>query len=246
METGTKMGMNRTGIQSSPFDVDKLLEASQNATPSAPGSEAAMADVRRTYIEEADRIGSVPPPGSLKGAVKTGIQVAMGKRPHVLIDKLAERLAFERTGTRLYESLIVKHEATPGVPVPIEKLREIHDEEAQHMLLVAEAIRALGGDPTAQTPAADVVAIESAGLVQTIAEPRTTFAQSLHAILVAELADNDGWVTLITVARAEGQEDMAKRFEAALANEEDHLAHVRQWLSELTLAESTVGGGGTA
>jgi hypothetical protein len=48
----------------------------------------------------------VPPPTSMKGMAKSALQALKGEKATVLIDKLAERLAFERTGTRLYETLI--------------------------------------------------------------------------------------------------------------------------------------------
>jgi hypothetical protein len=74
-----------------------------------------------------------------------------------------------------------------------------------------------------------------------LTDPRTTFPQSLHAILVAELTDVDGWTMLIRLARAEGHEEMAGDFEAAHHAEEAHLTSVRQWLTELTEAEARGG-----
>ena len=37
--------------------------------------------------------------------LKTALNKLVGVSPEVLIDKLGERLAFERTGTRLYDAL---------------------------------------------------------------------------------------------------------------------------------------------
>jgi hypothetical protein len=53
----------------------------------------------------------VPPPTSMKGMAKSALQALKGEKATVLIDKLAERLAFERTGTRPYETLIQKAQA---------------------------------------------------------------------------------------------------------------------------------------
>jgi rubrerythrin len=128
--------------------------------------------------------------------------------------------------------------------VSLQRIQEIRDEEARHFHLLRSAIEKLGGDPTAQTPCADVTAIESMGLMQVLTDPRTTFAQSLHAILVAELTDVDGWTLLTRLARAEGHEDMANDFEAAHEAEETHLVSVRQWLTELTEAEASVAASG--
>ena len=72
----------------------------------------------------------------------------------VLLDKLSERLAFERMGTRLYDALINKcellGESAPGPTVA--ELRQIREEERQHFLLVNQAITSLGGDPTLRVP----------------------------------------------------------------------------------------------
>ena len=62
---------------------------------------------------------------------------------------------------------------------------------------VGAAIQSLGGDPTAQTPAADVTGVEGMGLMQVLTDPKTTVAQALHAILVAEMTDNAAWEELI-------------------------------------------------
>jgi rubrerythrin len=53
----------------------------------------------------------------------------------------------------------------------------------------------------------------------------------LKAILTAELTDNDGWLTLADMAERLGHTDTAEAFRRALAEEEDHLARVRSWLT---------------
>jgi hypothetical protein len=238
MEASITVGTNRTGVKTSPRDAQKLLEGAEATIPSSEGDESALALVRLDYAGEADPIGSVPPLTKGQSALKKSSSTS-GTRPEVLIDKLAQRLAFERTGTRLYDALLVKHAAySDQLPkVSIEKLQQIRAEEAQHFLLLTEALESLGADPTAQTPGADLVGVEGMGLMQAVCDPRTTFAQSLDAILVAELADNDGWQTLIGVAKAADQDDLAEQFAVALEEEEEHLAQVRTWVSELTTAE---------
>jgi hypothetical protein len=105
----SKLGSNRTGLKASPKDSQELLSAASSAIPSTPGDASGLGDVRLSYIAEADALGSVPPPATLSGVLKGGVKIATGKRPQALVDRLAERLAFERTGTRLYEALIVKY-----------------------------------------------------------------------------------------------------------------------------------------
>jgi rubrerythrin len=65
-----------------------------------------------------------------------------------------------------------------------------------------------------------------------------TVGQSLHAIHVAELADNDGWVLLIKIAKEMGQDDLAARFRQALDDEDRHLAALRQWMEQVCLTEA--------
>jgi rubrerythrin len=156
-----------------------------------------------------------------------------GRKATVFIDRLGERAAFERTGTRLYEAMLAKYDALgsfEGGPTR-QRLVEIRDEELDHLGMVEEAIVALGGDPTVMTPAADVVGVEGMGLVQVLTDPRTTMDQCLGALLVAELADSDGWELLANLAEAMGHEEMAQTFRDALEAEEVHLDDVRRWIT---------------
>src|SRR5688572_25927052 len=170
MAKETRLGVNRTGMQMSPRDSNELLQGSQRAVPTSEGDEGALARIRADYVREGERPGSVPLPGTLKGAVKTGMDALTGSRTQVLLDKLGERLAFERAGTRLYQALIIKCLATPAAQSVIEMdlLEEIHNEEARHFELLHEAIESLGADPTAQTPCADLTGVQSLGLVQAL------------------------------------------------------------------------------
>jgi tRNA isopentenyl-2-thiomethyl-A-37 hydroxylase MiaE len=243
MEKETKLGKNRTGMQASPSDSKELLQGSERSMPTTEGDEGALAAVRGEYVKEADALGSVPPPATMKGMLKTTVQMVTGNRAQVFVDKLGERLAFERGGTRLYETLIMKclaRQAETGQVVNLRKLQEIHDEELRHFHLVRQAIEDLGGDPTAMTPCADLVGVQSMGLVQAMNEPRTTLAQDLNTALVAELADNAGWELLITLARELGQDELAESFTTALAKEQDHLATIKNWLEQLTIADAKV------
>jgi ferritin-like metal-binding protein YciE len=223
----------------SPADMKKMMEVTDLTKPSSQGDETAIAEVRTAYIEEAEPVGTVPVPGTIKGAAKSTVEALSGKRAQVFMDKLGERLAFERSGTRLYQAFVTKCEAPHDGPdvLDIDKLKHFCAEEAQHFTLVADCIESLGGDPTAQTPCADVAGVASAGLLQVVTDPKTTVNQSLHAILIAELSDNAGWQELCTLAKEMGQDDMADRFQKALEEEEEHLEHVRQWHEKGTLAE---------
>jgi bacterioferritin (cytochrome b1) len=194
----------------------------------------AHAAVRAQYAVDAEPVGTVPPPGTLRGMATSALDMMKGQKPTVLIDKLGERLAFERTGTRLYGALVSKLQALgswEGGPT-LEAVVTIQNDELRHAQMVARVIREIGADPTAQTPCADATGVEGLGLVQVLTDPRMDVGQSLHAILVAELTDNDGWVMLINLATELGHEAMANEFRQALAQEERHLALVRSWVAQ--------------
>lgn len=240
-ENQTKIGTNRTGIDASPFDGQALIDGQKLYEPSRAGDVMTLTEIREVYLETPLAVGKVPPPGTPKGVASTVAQIAAGNRPEVLIDKLGQRLAFERTGTRLYDALLCKLEAS-GFTSPvatIERLREYRDQEARHMFWVAEAMRSIGADPTAQTPCADVDGVASSGLLQVIADPRTTPSQCFGALLIAELADNDGWELLIELTAALGHDAMAERFRTALEEEAEHLRTVRDILQDLVLVDAS-------
>lgn len=247
MAKSTQMGMNRTGAQMSPVDVRQMQQDAGNLsslqdTQVTVGSEFDAVEMRLKYIQEADPVGSVPLPGTVKGALKAGMRKLGGRNAEVLIDKLGERLAFERSGTRLYEALIVKCRGAAGdakVNISIEQLLHIHGEEARHFKLLCDAMEQLGADPTAQTPSADTVGVASMGIMQVLTDPRTTIPQCLNAMLTAELADNAGWELLIRLADEIGQVEMAAKFGEALKSEEEHLAIIKQLLQDAVLSEAT-------
>ena len=232
--TSTEVGKNKTGVQMSPVDMKEMMKTVKTSGNGGTGDGAGIAAVRTSYIAEADPLGTVPPTGTAKGAAKTAMKKLAGKAPEVFIDKLGERLAFERSGVRLYEALLTKCQATPEkLPgMSNEQLMHFRDEEAKHFKLVADCLEQLGADPTAQTPAADVTGVASMGIMQVLDDPRTTVAQSLQALLIAELADNAGWELLIELAEELGQEEMVTSFEEALAEEVEHLDHVRKWAAQ--------------
>lgn len=236
-----QIGMNRTGAQMSPLAAPDMCDTARSIGPGSPGDAEGMQAMRGTYVAEAGNVGSVPVPGTLTGMLTTGVAKLTGNNPEVLIDKLGERLAFERTGVRLYEALIAKCRAAPAQPlsVPLERLAHFRDEEARHLELVERTIASLGADPTAQTPGADVAAMTSQGVLQVLTDPRTTVAQSLNAILTAEMSDNAGWELLIGLARQAGLDNIAAEFEPALTAEREHMQSVRRWLEEAVLQEAT-------
>src|SRR4051812_26241477 len=112
MHKATDTGPNRTGIKTSPIDSKRTEQGAIEGTNVVGiGDGIAIEHERTLWSRDAFPLGTVPPPGSVKGVVKTLLEKLEGHAPNVFIDKLGERLAFERTGTRLYEALLAKLEA---------------------------------------------------------------------------------------------------------------------------------------
>jgi len=180
MQKPTDTGINRTGIATSPIDSVHTERGAEQAHTGGPLDGAVLIAERARWSREAGPLGTVPPPGTLKGLVKVAAEKLRGHQPTVLIDKLGERLAYERTGTRLYEAVIAKLEVAdphPGGPMRAD-LEAIRDAEHRHMTVVRNALLQLGADPTAMTPGADLVAVSGLGWVQAMTDPRTTLNQS--------------------------------------------------------------------
>ena len=230
------IGQNRTGQNTSPALSKEMNEAVQIA-PAEVADASPINDVRVQYISEADPLGSVPAATKAKGAAKGAPILAEGEGPQAFIDKLAERLAYERGGTRLYDAVIAKFTVYAGElkDVSLRDIVEIRDDEAKHAELLRDCLEQVGADPTAQTPGADLVGIATTGFLQAASDPRTTLAQTLQVTLAAELVDGASWQLLISMAEAIGQKDMADQFRGALDRENEHLDKVRTWLETLTL-----------
>ena len=240
-KTPNQTGLNRTGIKTSPIDSQKTERGAEESLPTSTGGELALAQVRLAQAEASEPIGSMPPPATVKGVAKTAATMLKGQSPTLFLNKLGERLAFERTGVRLYEALIDKLPAFRGdsaaMGPSVADLRSIQEDELRHVDVVRRAIETLGGDPTAMTPCADVAAVASSGILKVLADARTTLTQCLDAILIAELADNDAWLALADLADGLGMNELGKRFREALAEEEEHLARVRGWINGALLGQ---------
>jgi rubrerythrin len=227
---------NRTGILAN-ADAEQMREASRAFTP--VGTEAEFREFRGALLREGGPLGTIPRPPNFSGAAKQAVAAVTGRQPLVLLDKLAERLAFERSGARLYETLLLKFEQAGGFDggPNLEELQTIHRDELEHFRTLVQFVEQLGGDPTAVTPSADIAAVASMGIVQLVCDPRVSFGESLEAILIAELVDHECWKTLRELAREAGNDELAQFAERAEAAEDMHLAWVRSWVQARTLGE---------
>jgi len=229
----TDLGINRTGIALSPLDGPATVEGANAGLPSSVGTAREIAERRVAHAQSAEPVGHMPPPATIRGVARTALGMLQGHKPAVLLDKLGERLAFERTGVRLFDGLLAKFAAGgswPGGPT-LEELVRFREHELEHLTLMKEALAGLGADPTAMTPSADLAGVEGLGVLQVITDPRTTLAQALHAHLIAELADVAGWELLISLTEGLGHEPLIARMRDALAKEVLHRESVQRWLA---------------
>jgi len=236
-------GSNRTGAALAPHHIDAMLEAGREFPPNSRGDESEIARVRVRYAKGGEPIGTMPPPPGVKELAKTAAKAVLGKQPLLFLDKLGERLAFERSGVRLYQALVSKREAYGGFSGGPSRtdLEHLLAEEREHFHMLAAVVEQLGGDPTAVTPSADVHATLSKGIVAVLTDPRTSLVQSLEGILLAELADNECWTALVALAREAGDDDLTTKFEDAEGTEREHLTRVRTWIAA---AQSRTAAGG--
>jgi len=239
----TQPGKNMTGTGTAPLQSKKTEQEAVKGTPpgrrSVDGFEALHESTHAPYATAP--IGTMPPPTTVTGAAKSAVDLVKSRNTLVFLDRIAERMAFERTGTRLYELVLLKFDlrgSWPGGPIRSE-LERIHGEELRHFNLLVDALTSLGGDPTAMTPSADVTSVESLGIQSVVSDARTTTAQALHAMQIAELADHDGWTILIEIATELGHQDLASKFREAAARETEHLALLRRWNRTNAITEAT-------
>lgn len=218
MENTIQVGMNRTGIKIAPDRADEMAEFALEK-PETLTTPDALRSIRLEYARESGAVGSLP---------------AEAEIPALLLDKIGERLAFERSGARLYEALLLKCEASGREDLPVDELVQIHEDEKEHFNMLNEVLRDLGADPTAQTPCADVTGVASMGWVQVLNDPRTDILQALDTILIAELTDKASWEMLIELAQKAGLDEEAERFTGALEAEARHLETIKTLLRELS------------
>ena len=244
MKTPNDIGMNRTGIKTSPVDSKAAIAAAEKTEETSTGGESRIAEVRLELARRGEPVGSMPPPATLKGVAKTAVTLVKGESPTLLLNLLGERLAFERTGVRLYQALIDKLPAFTGdggaVGPSVADLRGIQEDELRHVEVCRAAIEKLGGDPTAVTPGADVAGVAASGILQVVCDPRAQLADSLTAILTAELVDNDSWDLLVRLTRGLGQGALAEGFALAADEERVHLSRVRAWVASMIMREAGV------
>lgn len=151
-----------------------------------------------------------------------------------LIDRLGERLDFERRKAALYDALIAKARGAAVGP-PVEDLERMRNESRHHAGLLEEALKRRGADPLLPTASAQTSSVITSGLSCLVEDPASTLPQCVSALLVAELADLDAWELLVQLAEEVEADDLQEGFAEALAREAAHVDLVRGWLAEEVL-----------
>lgn len=212
--------LNRTGTRAAQPLLEEMLDTEELVRCDTPAPGPTGTEMRTECIEEAEPIGS-------------RTDAVMEPAKSMMLDSLGGRLAYERGGARLYEALIRKAEAIAhlqGLKDCLPDLRHIRDEEVEHAVLLKRVIQSLGGDPTLETPGADLEGVMSSGLFQVVHDPRTTMLECLRCAVVAELADIENWTALTAKADRFLSNELAGQVAEALAHELDHLALIRKWI----------------
>lgn len=234
MKDSSQFGMNKTPSTIRPNKTAKMVKGNEEFPAQNEDTSTDMFNLKRDYIQNSGPLGTVPMPTTFRGALSSGLQAMKGQHPSILIDKLGERLAYERSGVRLYDAYIMKCQAAlPELDVKV--LQHFRQEEAEHFAMIRDCLTAIGADPTAQTPCANASAVMSMGLMQLINDPRSTVPQCTEAILTAELTDVAAWDLLIQLVQEAGLEEFVQKFEKAKVSEDIHLDTIKKWLADMTL-----------
>jgi bacterioferritin (cytochrome b1) len=155
--------------------------------------------------------------------------------PEKILDLLIARLTFERTGVKLYDSVISKIRAQkdPDAHRMLETLQEHRDEEKEHEEWLEEQVRALGGDAHGSSDMSRLEARESKGIEDIVLDGDNDALHLFHALLAAELADNANWDLLVQIADQAGDRDAKKQFKKRLHEEMEHLVFIRRVIERL-------------
>ena len=157
-----------------------------------------------------------------------------------LIDRLGERLEFERRTVAILEALIGKSRAAATPPPdggpPIEELLGMRDETRRREALLERALSERGADTLRLTPAARASDVASVGLARLVEDPVSTAGSVVEALLIALLIDHEGWELIVELAGEAGATERKIEFETAFTDVAAELEKVRGWVAEAVLA----------
>jgi rubrerythrin len=162
-----------------------------------------------------DRLRELAVDGELNGAV--------------IADLLSACLAHERAGTLLYRCVAEKTRHSEWR----ERYRHFRGETEEHVRILEDAIRQLGGDPMYVSPAARMTEFLGTKLMEPIllagsVDDMTTELTCIEAVMLAETKDRANW-QLMAVLAGRLRDSEAKRIlqaavDRVLAQEEEHVS----------------------
>ncbi len=146
-----------------------------------------------------------------------------------VIDLLNERLAFERTGVRLYDRMLLRMRLTEDREIGrmIDRMQRYRDEEREHEEWLEGQIRDLHGDDHMPTEKSVLVLAETQG-IERVVQRDPWLQHDFHALLTAELADTAGWDLLVRVAGEFGDREARREFKERHREEQEHVLFVRK------------------
>ncbi|MGZ8189294.1 MAG: hypothetical protein ACXWTN_11080 [Methylosarcina sp.] len=81
MKDTAEFGMNKTPTQLHPVMTQAMIDGYEEFPPHAEEMVINAFTMRRNYIENAEQLGAVPLPSTVKGAVSVGVQAIKGNSP---------------------------------------------------------------------------------------------------------------------------------------------------------------------
>ncbi len=148
-----------------------------------------------------------------------------------LVNRLCERCAFARVSVLLHEAVLAKLVASgpfPGGPT-VEELNAYASEELARFHLLSSEIVALGGSATGSAVPVFVSIVALEGLVALARDRRSTLAEAIDALLLAQISDAAGWEAVVDACDRSGNIWLAGRLAVAHRTKLAQLSAVRRW-----------------
>lgn len=231
---GGDWGLKHTAEQLTAGELEQVAHDEPFRDTGLPPSGSAVRFLRVHLMRIAGHLGELHLP-DFKEVVGAALHPVEGPTPLVFVAQLRERLAFERTSSRLYAGLLVKTHALgsyPGGPTP-ERLVELHNQELDHLNLIRECIYRLGVDAPPLTAHGDGADPRPHGLLRAVDDPCASLQDALRAVLISEILNNAGWAMLVDLSQELGPPDLVDAFREVLREETLHLEEVTSWVANL-------------
>lgn len=154
----------------------------------------------------------------------------------LLLNKLAQRLSYERANVRFYEALIFKSlAAEQGVRriVSVDRLRQFRDEDVEHTVLLKTAIETLGADVDMWLPDAVPSQATQITMSKMLTKTHGDILQCLQSVVVFARNDADEWQMLYRLFSSMGLEKMTETFRQAWEEDQQQLTTLSAWVEQM-------------